>query len=289
MRNQLKIEIRKALLSPYFIFGCGILTLFAALSAVYMLEKNGGYTAAIKEDMANFSSNPDLPLFGFYSSWVGAERMSLANTLFYNLLPVGASLPFAWSFYTERKNGYIKNVVTRDSKKNYFAAKTCTVFISGALAVAVPLIINIMIVSFKMPLYATNAKYNFYNGVYFGGFLADMFYFHPGVHALLYAMLTAFYGGLFSLLGAAVSFFVPNVLAAVFLPFLIMLGAGYAEHSIHNMIYAGYIFEFIPTQFLHATTLYAKTTWWIILIVTFIIALFSLLTIYLRGYRHEVY
>ena len=86
MKKQLKIELKKAIFSPYFLFGLGILILFAVLSAIYIIEKNGGYTEAIKADTA-YAYNPDLPLFSFFTSWIGAERMSLLynNSSYYPL------------------------------------------------------------------------------------------------------------------------------------------------------------------------------------------------------------
>lgn len=57
--------------------------------------------------------NPMLSLLGFYNAWVGGENLSLAYSVFYTLLPVAAALPYAWSFFLERKTGYLKNVATR--------------------------------------------------------------------------------------------------------------------------------------------------------------------------------
>lgn len=288
MKKQLKIELKKAIISPYFLCGFILMTLFAVLSAMYMVEKQGFYTDAIKADSA-FSTNPDLPLFSFFSSWIGAEKMSLAYILFFNLMPIGAALPFAWSFCGERKSGYIKNIVTRDRKINYYRAKTFAVFISGVLTVLIPLVINIMIVSSKMPLYKPFAGYNFYNGVYFGGMFADLLYSHPGIYVFLYVILNGLYGGLFALFGAALSFFISNKFTSVLLPFVVFLAAGYAEHTLQANIYAGYIKEFIPTQFLHATDMYGKSSGIVVLAVTVFIFMFSLLTIHFKGVKNEIY
>ncbi len=288
MKRQFKTEIKKALLSPYFLFGMGLLTVFAVYSGVYILSKNGAYTDAIKAD-TEYAHNPDLPLFSFFTSWIGAERMSLAYTLFYNLMPIGAALPFAWSFCSERKNGYIKNIVTRDNKKNYYKAKALAIFVSGMLAVLIPLIINILIVSTKMPLYKPFAGYNFYNCVYFGDMFAELYYTYPSLYVFLYVSLNTLYGGLFAMLGAACSFYISNIFSAVLFPFVIMLISAYAEHAIQGYLFAGDIVELIPTQFLHASTLYANSSGIVVFADTLIILIFSIFTIYVKGVKNEIY
>ncbi|MBQ8210566.1 MAG: hypothetical protein IJZ35_08300 [Clostridia bacterium] len=288
MKKQLKIELKKAIFSPYFLFGLVMLTLFSVLSAIYILEKNGGYTAAIKAD-TEYAYNPDLPLFSFFSSWIGAERMSLAYTLFFNLMPIGTALPFAWSFCSERKSGYIKNIVIRDNKKNYYKAKTIAIFVSGMIVVLIPLLINILIVSSKMPLYKPFAGYNFYNCVYFGDLFADLYYSNPGIYVSLYVALNTLYGGLFAVLGAAFSFYISNIFSAVLLPFVIMLILAYTEHAFQAYMFAGDIVELIPTQFLHASTLYANSSGIVVAAVAIIILTFSFFTIYFKGVKNEIY
>ena len=287
MKRQFKIELKKALFSPYFFLAIGILSIFAVLSAVYILVRNGGYNEAILND-ANFSQNPDLPLFSFYSSWIGSERMSLTYTLFYNLLPIGAALPFAWSFCSERKSGYIKNIVTRDKKKYYYLSKSSAIFISGMLAVLIPLLINILLVSSKMPLHKPFVGYNFYTGVNFHDLFADIYFSHPIFYVLLFVALTSIYGGVFALFGAALSFYISNTFTAVLLPFVIMLAAAYTEHMLQINKHANVV-EYIPTQFLHASTLYGGSRASVVILVTAILMLFSILTIYIKGVRNEVF
>ncbi len=285
MKKLLKAELKKAFCSTYFLLGTFMLTLFAVLSAWYMLSRNGGYTDAIKA-MTDYPSNPDLPLFSFYNHWIGAERMSLSYVLFYNLLPIGAALPFAWSFYTESKSGYIKNITSRIKKSDYYKAKVIAVFLSGMSAVLIPLVVNILFVSAKMPLYEPFAGYNFYNGIYFGTMFADLFFTHPMLYVMVYVALTCLYGGIFALFGSALSFYIKNIFSAVLLPFVIMLAAGFAERT---FFVSGNEIELVPTLFLHATTLYNKVFPLPVAIVTFVLIAFSLLTIYFKGVRCEIY
>ena len=123
MKKLIKMELKKAICSKLFLLGFLLLLLFAMLSAWFMIENRVSYNpdmilSEVYYENGKFKTNPDLPLFGFYNSWVGGEVISLAQSLFYNLLPIGAAIPFAWSYHTERKNGYLKNIASRTDKKN---------------------------------------------------------------------------------------------------------------------------------------------------------------------------
>ncbi len=143
MSNMFKLELKRAICSKTFFFGTALLTIFAVCSALYMIESQGGYNPnyLYEHCMENgkYIYNPDFPLVSVYTSWVGADRVSLAYSLFYNLLPIGAAIPFAWSYHSEKKCGYLKNIATRINKKYYYISKTIAVFTSGTLAVLIPM------------------------------------------------------------------------------------------------------------------------------------------------------
>ena len=105
----------------------------------------------------------------------------------------------------------------------------------------------------------------------------------------LYVALNTLYGGIFALFGAAVSFYVSNIFSSVLLPFVIMLVSAYSEHALQGYMFSGNCVEFIPTQFLHASTLYAKSSGYAVFLVTFLLLLFSLFTIYFKGVKNEIY
>ena len=193
MKNLIKIELKKSIFSKTFLLGAALLSLFAVLSAVYSIESWSGYNPdyLYKYCMENgkYISNPDFPLYSFFGAWLGGDTLSLAYTLFFTFLPIGASIPYAWSFHSEKKNGYIRNIAIRTNKINYYIAKGISVFISGALAVFIPYIINILLVSAFIPYYPNWAGYNFYNLVFFGNMWSDLFFSNPILHTMLFVML----------------------------------------------------------------------------------------------------
>ena len=285
-----RIELKKAFCSKKFLLGMALLLLFSLLSTVYMIEGRAVYNPdLILENLEDgkFAHNPDLSLFTFYNSWIGGDDLSLAATLFYSLLPVGAALPFGWSYYLERKSGYLKNIYTRVGKGTYLAGKTIAVFLSGAAVAAISLTVNILLVLAKIPLITPFAGYNFYNHVYFGNLWADLYFSAPGVYVALYALLDAVYGGIFALLSFAVGFYFRNVFAVLFTPFLLMTVASYVENILLNDRADLMPVEWVPTYFLHPQVPHFQVMGWAVALVTVLLLSFSLLTIYFRGVRRE--
>lgn len=284
------IELRKAFVSKKFLLGTALLLIFSVLSAVYMIESRAGYNPGdILESMngGEFTRNPDLSLITFYNSWVGGDELSLAAPLFFTLLPVGAALPFGWSYYAERKNGYLKNIYSRVDKRTYLTGKAIAAFLSGAAVAAISLVVNILLVLAKIPLITPFAGYNLYNHIHFGSLWSDLYFSAPGLYVLLYALLDVVYGGIFALRSFAAGFYFRNIFAVLFSPFLCMVAANYIESVIQSSMTDRVPVEFIPSQFLHPQSIHTQTMAWAVLLVTALLLTFSLLTIYFRGVRHE--
>ena len=288
--NVVVIEFRKAFVSKKFLLGAALLLIFSMLSAVYMIESRAGYNpTSIMESMKDgeLTRNPTLSLITFYNSWVGGDELSLAAALFYTLLPVGAALPFGWSYYVERKKGYLKNIYSRVDKKTYLTGKAIAVFLSGAAVVAISLVVNILLVLARIPLITPFVWYNLYNHVYFGSLWSDLYFSTPELYILLFALLDVVYGGVFALFSFAVGFYFRNILAVLFSPFLFMVAANYVESVIQSRMSGRVPVEFVPTQFLHPQGSTYRIMGWAVVLVTALLLGFSIVTIYFRGVRHE--
>ena len=277
MKKMLTIELKKAFFSKSFLAGLFLLTLFSTLSAVYMIENWGEYNPEYiyeaYQKNGDFISNPILPLYSFFGAWLGGDVLSLANTMFFFFLPIGAALPYSWSLYTEEKCGYVKNIVTRTSRKNYYISKWIAVFCSGAAVVLIPYIFNILLVTAYIPYYKPWAGYNLYNSVYFGTMWSDLFFRNPTLHMMLYTLLNTLYGGIFSLLSLNVSCFIKKIIPILFTPFLSMLLFGYAETAIYERFFNDKLVlcELVPTRFLHSRDTHYLTISWVVTLITIIL------------------
>lgn len=287
-------EIKRSICSKAFLFALAMMTLFAFLSALYHIESWSGYNPSALtdnvDDTGNIKYSPDFAIFSLFDAWLGGDTLSLAYTVFFALIPVGAAIPFAWSYHVERKCGYLKNIVTRTERKKYLFAKTCAVFLSGSAVILIPYIINILMVSAYIPYYMPWAGYNFYNVVYFGTMWADLFFTHPLLHMFLFVMLNTLYGGIYALISYAISFYIKNLFAVLFMPFVVTLAVGYVENVLFLRLRSTVTpYEIDPTKFLHSRSIQFFQNSKVIFFITIALVAFSLGTVFIKGRKNEIY
>ena len=213
--------------------------------------------------------------------------MSLASTLFFTLLPVCAVLPYASAFHQERKAGYLRIMLPQCGRKPYFLAKTLAVFLTGAVVVVLPLLMNFLAVSAFVPATAPQVNYSFYNYVLFGDLWADLFFDQPLLYVLLYILLDGLFGGLLALFAFALSFLIPNRVVILVLPLLLLLGLDYLS-TMAAGFWSSTPMTISLLDLLRAAH-DATARGWVVALEAGILAVFSGAIIWLRGVRSEVY
>ncbi len=77
-----------------------------------------------------------------FSTWIGGDGYSLGASVYFFIFPLLISIPYGWSYCEEKKNGYIGAVVAKAGKTSYFLAKYIAVFLTGGLAMVIPLFLT---------------------------------------------------------------------------------------------------------------------------------------------------
>lgn len=77
--------------------------------------------------------------------WLGTDYQFAFNSIFFALLPLIACLPYASTCYSDIKSGYERTVCVKTLRINYVIAKAVAVSLSGAAAVAIPLLIDLFV------------------------------------------------------------------------------------------------------------------------------------------------
>ena len=282
MSGVLKIELRKAFGNKLFLLTLAVGIVIASISAYQNIQlylDAVAHNAYRKEVLPDILFNPMYPAFSPYTYWIGGDYQYPMTSLFYLLLPLMASLAFGWSFFMEKKSGYIKNIVTRTKKTHYFLAKYIAVFLSGGAVIAIPLVINFLTVACFIPAYQPDIYYSM--GYHF---LSELFYSSPLVYVIYVMALDFVFSGLIATASMALTFFVRNRFAVVLLPFLLLLGIQYIQDTLYK------IFQVIisPIDFLKAYSSGPVTGW---VVFPFMIILFLLtfgITCF-KGVRDDVF
>lgn len=86
-----------------------------------------------------------------YNSFIGLDYAYLPSTILYTIFPLLVTLPHAISYYRDKKSGYIKNILIKADKKDYYTAKYLSVFLSGFAVALMILLFSLWISAMFFP------------------------------------------------------------------------------------------------------------------------------------------
>lgn len=282
----LKVELKKAFTNKMF-FICLVVGIVIAMVSV--AQNLPSYWAAEEQNLMvaeqGFETNPMHPMFTPYTNWIGNDYQFPMTSLFYMLLPLLAGLAYGWSYCTERKSGYAAQMVSRSRKKSqYFLAKYIATFLAGGAAVAIPLVLNFIVICCFIPAYTPDNFYWLYYSMD-AHFLRGLFFNTPLLFVCCIILLDFIFAGLFAAACVALAFFVKNKFAVILLPFLGVLAVQYLQDNV-----LGTITDFIaisPMDFLRGYAMNAVLglpilIWFILLLA------FTLGVTWIKGAKDDV-
>lgn len=192
MKNCIKAELWKAVHDKMF-----LLSLFLGLLVciIQVIQVAIDVNALIPNILTavEAGSNPGYTGISIFINWIGIDGYYFGSKLFFYLWPVLAALPFGWSYAKERKDGVYNQIVTRCSAKQYYLAKYFSVFVTGGLAIAIPVILNLIILATFCP-YDIVSIMNLPN-VFNFHFMSALYYTNPWAYALIWCGIQFLWGG----------------------------------------------------------------------------------------------
>lgn len=170
---------------------------------------------------------------GFYQLWF-PSYFNAATLYLYYFLGIIVVLPFAVSYYRDKKSGVIKNICNRVDKKKYLKAKYFSVFISGGIASAFPLALDFLVTRLITPV---DCFEDIQGTILSARTLWKMFNIdHPYVSMLIIIFAWFMFGGALATISLAVSSISNNFFTIQLIPFF-------------SMMFFYYISIFIPEGF----------------------------------------
>ena len=224
MKNILNIEIKKAFRSKTFIFAVFLGLIIAILQIIWF------YFNIYKQNNLLFSQINTLDIYdqeygtwyetGILEAWLGCEGYSPFNQLYYVLFPLIAALPYGWSLFTEWKNGYINQMITRISKSRYMISKYISVFISGGITVTIPLILNFIINACYIPCIGTDAM-SLQVILTAKSFGSELYFNKPVLYVLVYLLIDFIIGGIYACIALLVTHLFDSPFTVLTFPLLL--------------------------------------------------------------------
>lgn len=221
----IQLELKKALKNRYFLIAILVGSFITTLAFLYNV---GMYQNNI-EAKAHYAAttfvqeNPLVDLTNLFSRWVGGEDYTLGSVVYFFVFPILVAVPYGWSYCVEAKSGYVRGMVTRCGRAAYFGAKYLAVFLSGGLAMVLPLLYNFLLTALFIPAAMPNPLYAVHNEVFPTSLLSMVYYSHPFVYVALYLLLDFVFCGLLACLCFAVSAWVKNRVVVTLVPFALLV------------------------------------------------------------------
>ena len=239
----IKNEMRKALFSR-----AALITYLLSFSLViyHTVTKAGIYNEFYTAyQTGEVQGNPMITAVSLYCNWLGADVTSFATSAFFFLFPIIAVMPYGWSMAGEIKSGYTKNVISRIPRKVYFFFKYFAAFVSGALAVMIPLLLSFLLMSLVLPALHMENIYP-YGVIGERSMWAELYYSNPFLYSMLYVLLDGVFSGLTACISMVLAFFTRSRVSVVLMPFFLMLLLDYIDTN----VLPGW--ELSPVKFLQA-------------------------------------
>jgi len=145
-------------------------------------------------------------------------------------------------------------MVLRETRARYLLNKYVAVFLSGGLVIAVPVVLNIMIIALYFPAHAPDLNYDIYTTVKAFSFGSKLYYEIPWLYLMIRVAVIFWYGGVAATVSMAVTFFSRNRFVILFTPMLFFLLLNYS-YTLFQVPY-----EISPLRFLGSGNVYYVVT-----------------------------
>ncbi len=277
MKNILRIELSRAFKNKLFLVAVAmgssiIIWHFVQNALPWLFNFDETVAEAIQYD----------PMFSpgmLFAYWIGGNASKVQSFLFYLLIPILATIPFADSFFLDRKTGFIKNVLVRGQKKYYFLSKFIATFLAGGSAVLIPLVLSLALTAMVFPAMDPEAS-TYVFAINASSLWGSLFYTHPFIYVFLYLIITFIFCGFLATTALVMGFFAENRFVVIVTPFLLYL----FTFSVFSLFGAD---RFEPINFLSPS--FGGSSLSIILGETLLLGLVTLILFIWKGLKDDTY
>ncbi len=216
-----------------------------------------------------------------YNSFIGLEYAYLPSTILYTIFPLLGSFPYAVSYFSDQKSGYLKNILTACDKKQYFKAKYIAVFSSGAFVTFAILMFSLILSAMFFPALKPELTTSTFTPQSEAQMWTGLYVTHPLVYTLLYILIDTIFYGLISTLPLMIGLIAQNRVTVICVPVLLYIMSDYLVNA------AGFD-RFSPMAFLRPCQIFVEAEFVIIVCEAVILFLLTAGTFYLIGGRRDV-
>lgn len=278
----LKIEIKKVLKGKLFWFVIIFAIILTVINVVNALDtRSHMFENAYKYGNNLFYAIND----NVFVNTVYRDFENITPAMFYRFIPLICVLAYGWSYSSDVRSGYIKNIIIRTSKLKYLISKYFATFISGGLVILIPVLVNILTLACFMPFRMPNVLESTSYGELPAFAFANLFYEAPHLYMAVILIFHFILGGLFATFAMAVSMFTTNKYIVTLFPYVFSFMYTYMCEVIFNLLFLG---EMDPLYQINTNSPTYRILEYIILVYG-VFFVFTAAIIFFKGMRKDVF
>lgn len=191
MKNTIRTELYKALHNRMLYIAIAAGLVLCGMDVVENISKIRQF-----DELLQWITTTDLRAghghdgYSLFFLWMGTSNLTFGGSIYSIVWPVLAAVAYGWSYNSDRRSGVYDQIVVRSNAKTYYIAKYIAVFVSGGLAVAVPLLANLLanalVCPYDIPPLMSNL--NAY-------FLGELYFTCPWAYGLIWCGMVFLMGG----------------------------------------------------------------------------------------------
>lgn len=220
MRRLLRYELDRAFLNPWFVLamliGCGLAVGCAVMAYVDFTRGEAG--KLVSDEWLGLS------IGGCYGLWMGLGTVeNPLRYVFFILAPLLAVMPYAWSLRSDLVDGVANQVAARVGKGRYLLFRGIAVFLTAFAVIAVPYLLNLVILACLVPAYVPDITEVLSLAVTNPSAWSALLYTKPLLYVLVTTCANATLCGLWALVTLAVSAYIDNRVILLVMPYVALL------------------------------------------------------------------
>jgi hypothetical protein len=221
-------------------------------------------------------------LRNLYNSFIGLDYAYLPSIILYTIFPLLVTMPHALSYYSDKKSGYIKNILIKTGRKEYFFTKYAAVFLSGFVLTLAILFFDLWLSALFFPALIPEAGSQTFSPMLQSQMLVELFYTHPLIYTIIYIFIDAVFFGLLATVALAVSMAADNLLLVFSGGMILYLFVDYLTKIFDK-------WNFSPIRFLKPNQLDCEAKPWIIFSEIVILIVAVILPFFLKERKKDVF
>ena len=156
-------------------------------------------------------------------------------------------------------------MVARCGRKSYIFSKYIAAFVSGGLAVVMPLLLNLLLTALFIPMIRPFPSFIDMYGVSSGDLMSYLYFSYPLCYIFCYLCIDFVFGGFIACMAVIFAVFVKYKVLSIILPMFVCLGINYFENFIYTNPSGSIYHELSPLYYLRAVSSVYPASWTIIL------------------------